>query len=135
MKKQIFINIPVSDLEKSKAFYSAIGFVNNPQFSDDTAACMVVSEEIYVMLMGYEKFKGFTNRPIGDVKNTTSSINSLSVESNEAVNELMGKALEAGGTEPNEARDYGFMYQRSILDLDGNFWEVFFMDVSKFPVQ
>ena len=135
MKKQIFINLPISDLKKSMAFYTAIGFVNNPQFSDDTAACMVVSDEIYVMLLTKEKFEGFTGKPIADTKNTVSVINSMSVESNDAVNLFMEIALAAGGTEPNEARDYGFMYQRSVLDLDGNFWEVFFMDVSKFPVQ
>ena len=135
MKKQIFINLPVADLRKSMDFYAQIGFTNNPQFTDDTAACMVWSEEIFVMLLTHAKFSHFTKKKIADTKTTASVINSLSVESNEAVNEFMEKALNAGATEPNEAKDYGFMQQRSMEDLDGHLWEVLYMDMSKFPQQ
>ncbi|MEP6676985.1 MAG: VOC family protein [Ferruginibacter sp.] len=135
MKKQIFINLPVSDLEKSMDFYTQIGFTNNPQFTDKTAACMVLSEEIFVMLLTAAKFNQFTKKKIADTKNTASVINSISVESNDAVNEMAAKAVAAGGTEPTKARDYGFMQQRSFEDLDGHLWEVVYMDLSKFPKQ
>jgi predicted lactoylglutathione lyase len=135
MKKQIFVNLPVSDLKKSIDFYSQIGFTNNPQFTDDTAACMVLSEEIFVMLLTHAKFMEFTKKKIADTKTTASVINSLSLESNEAVNEFMEKALNAGATEPNEAKDYGFMQQRCMEDLDGHLWEVLYMDMSKLPQQ
>ena len=133
MKRQIFINLPVSDLPNAMAFYTAIGLVNNPQFSDDSAACMVVSEEIFVMLMVKERFESFTNKPTADTLKTVSVINSMALENIDAVNAFMDKALAAGGTEPNEAKDYGFMFQRSLTDLDGHYWEVFFMDITKFP--
>jgi uncharacterized protein len=135
MSKKIFINLPITDLQKSMAFYTAIGFTNNPQFTDATAACMVLSEEIYVMLLTHPKFKGFTNKKIGNTLKTVSVINSLSVDSNAEVNDMMHNALKAGGKEPTEAKDYGFMLQRSFEDLDGHLWEVFYMDVSKFPQQ
>ena len=133
MKKQIFINLPVADLKKSMDFYTSIGFTNNPQFTDETAACMVLSEEIFVMLLTHTKFSLFTKKEIANTKTTASVINSLSVESADAVNEFMTKALSAGATEPSEAKDYGFMLQRSIEDLDGHLWEVFYMDLTKFP--
>ncbi len=133
MKKQIFINLPVADLKKSMDFYTAIGFTNNPQFTDATAACMVLNDEISVMLLTHAKFSEFTKKKIADTKTTASVINSLSVESNDAVNDFMTKALNAGATEPNEAKDYGFMQQRSLEDLDGHLWEVLYMDISKMP--
>lgn len=135
MKKQIFINLPVADLTKSMDFYTQIGFTNNPQFTDETAACMVLSDEIFVMLLTHEKFSQFTNKQIADTKKTASVINSLSVESGNAVNEFMTKALNAGATEPNEAKDYGFMQQRSMEDPDGHLWEVLYMDMTKFTQQ
>lgn len=135
MKKQIFVNLPVSDLKKSMDFYAAIGFVNNPQFTDETAACMVVSEEIFVMLLTHDKFKGFTEKQLADTKTSVAVINALSMQNNDEVNQFMEKAIAAGGLEPYEAKDYGFMLQRCIEDLDGNIWEVFYMDVSKFPKQ
>lgn len=133
MNKQIFINLPITDLKKSMDFYTAIGFVNNPQFTDDSGACMALSEEIFIMILTIDKFKQFTHKQIADTKTTIAVINSLSMQSNDEVNDFMEKGLAAGGTEPNEAKDYGFMYQRSLEDLDGNTWEVFFMDLSKFP--
>ena len=135
MKKQIFINLPVADLKKSMDFYTAIGFTNNPQFTDATAACMVLSDEIFVMLLTHAKFSEFTKKKIADTKATASVINSLTVESNDAVNDFMKKALNAGATEPHEAKDFGFMQQRSLEDLDGHLWEVLYMDLSKFPQQ
>ena len=133
MKKQIFINLPVADLKKSMDFYTSIGFTNNPQFTDETAACMVLSDEIFVMLLTHTKFSQFTKKEIANTKTTASVINSLSVESVDAVNEFMTKALSAGATEPSEAKDYRFMLQRSLEDLDGHLWEVFYMDLTKFP--
>ena len=135
MAKQVFINLAVKDLQKSMDFYAALGFTNNPQFSDDTAKCMVWSENIFVMIMTHEKFAGFATKPIADTKTNLAGIYSLSLESIEEVNSIMTKGLKAGGTEPNEMRDYGFMQQRTIEDLDGHTWEVFYMDISKFPTQ
>jgi len=135
MASQVFINFPVSDLEKSVNFYTSLGFTNNPQFSDETAKCMVWSENIYVMLLNHEKFKSFTSKPIADTKNALAGLFALSVESLDRVNQIMASGLAAGGIEPNEMRDYGFMQQRTIEDPDGHTWEVFFMDVSKFPQQ
>ncbi|KGO89480.1 VOC family protein [Flavobacterium suncheonense] len=135
MKSQIFINLPVKDLQKAMAFYTAIGFTNNPGFTDETAACMVFSEEIFVMLLTHDRFKSFIAKEMGDTTKTTSVINSLSMESVAKMNETADNALKAGGTEPTEPKDYGFMQQRSFEDLDGNFWEVFYMDMSKLPQQ
>ena len=133
MAKKIFISLPVADLNQAIAFYTAVGFTNNPQFTDDTAGCMVLTEEIYVMLLTHEKFSQFTRKAIGDTLKTASVIMSLSVDSNEEVNTMVEKALEAGGKEPEEAKDYGFMQQRSFEDLDGFLWTVQYMDLSKLP--
>jgi len=133
MSKKIFINLPVADLKKSMDFYSAIGFTNNPQFTDNTAACMVLTEDIFVMLLTHDKFKSFTSKEIADTKKMASVINSLSVDSNAEVNQFVEKAVAAGGKEPNKEKDYGFMLQRSVEDPDGNLWEVLYMDLSKFP--
>lgn len=135
MKSQIFINLPVKDLPKAMDFYTRIGFVNNPQFTDETAACMVISDEIFVMLLTHDKFKQFITKEIADTTKTTAVINSLSLESVAKMSEMMTKALAAGGNEYSEAKDYGFMQQRSFEDLDGHCWEVFYMDMSKFPQQ
>lgn len=135
MAKQIFINLPVKDLQKSMDFYSALGFTNNPQFSDDAGKCMVWSENIFVMLLSHEKFAGFATKPIADTKTQVAGLFSLSLDSTDEVNSMMKKGLKAGGTEPHEMRDYGFMQQRSIEDPDGHTWEVFHMDMSKFPTE
>jgi predicted lactoylglutathione lyase len=135
MPKQIFINLVVKDLEKSMQLYSAMGLANNPQFSDETAKCMVWSEHIYLMIMTAEKFNTFVTKPIADTKSAVAGIYSLSVESVDEVNTIMTNGLAAGGIEPTEMRDYGFMQQRTIEDFDGHTWEVFFMDVTKFPAQ
>lgn len=133
MAKQIFINLAVKDLQRSMDFYTALGFTNNPQFSDDTAKCMVWSESIFVMIMTHEKFATFATKPIADTKSNLAGLFSLSLESVDEVNAIMAKGVKAGGTEPNEMRDYGFMQQRTIEDLDGHTWELFFMDMTKFP--
>lgn len=135
MAKQIFINLAVSDLQKSMDFYTALGFTNNPQFSDDAGKCMVWSETIFVMLLTHDKFLGFTSKAIADTKSKIAGLFSLSVDSLDEVNKIVANGLEAGGTEPNEMRDYGFMQQRTIEDFDGHTWEVFYMDVTKFPAQ
>lgn len=133
MTKQVFINIAVKDLNKAMSFYTALGFTNNPQFSDDTAKCMVWSENIFVMLLTHEKFATFATKPIADTKSTLAGLFSLSVGSIEAMNKIMEAGLHAGGIEPNEIRDYGFMQQRTIEDFDGHTWEIFFMDMSQIP--
>jgi uncharacterized protein len=135
MATQIFINLPIKDLKKSMEFYEAIGFKNNPQFTDDTAACMALNENIFVMLLTYDKFKQFTSKSIIDAKQTAGVLNSVSVDSNDEVNNLLDKALKAGGKEYRDAQDYGFMQLRCFEDIDGHNWEVFYMDVSKFPTQ
>ena len=109
MATQIFINLPVKDLKKSMSFYEAIGFKNNLQFTDDTAACMVVSDTIYLMLLTYDKFKQFTTKSIIDAKKTVGVLNSFSVNSNEEVDGFLQKALKAGAKEYREPQDYGFM--------------------------
>ncbi|OWK73056.1 glyoxalase/bleomycin resistance/extradiol dioxygenase family protein [Flavobacteriaceae bacterium JJC] len=133
MAKQIFINLPVKDLQKSVDFYSALGFTNNPQFSDDTGKCMVWSENIFVMLLTYDKFSGFASKPVADSRSQLSALFSLAVESPDEMNRIMSSGLNAGGTEPVEMRDHGFMQERTIEDFDGHTWEIFFMDMSKFP--
>ena len=135
MAKQIFINLPVKNLQKSTAFYTALGFTNNPQFSDDTAKCMVWSENIFVMLLTHEKFTTFATKPIADTKSNLAGLFSLSVDSTDELNSILTNGLKAGGTEPNEIRDYGFMQQRTIEDFDGHTWEIFYMDISKFPTE
>lgn len=133
MKKQIFINLPVTDLDLSKAFYEAIGFTNNPQFTDDTAACMVLSEEIFVMLLTHSKFSEFTSKPIADTTKTVAAGYSLAYGSNEEVDTVAEKAWSAGGNQAGEPKDYGFMYQRGFTDPDGHHWEAFYMDMAKMP--
>ncbi|MDQ3047348.1 MAG: glyoxalase/bleomycin resistance/extradiol dioxygenase family protein [Bacteroidota bacterium] len=135
MSKQIFINLAVKDLQKSLDFYTALGFTNNPQFSDDSGKCMVWCENIFVMLLTHEKFKIFATKPLADTKSKLAGLFSLSVASIDEVNNIMTTGLKAGGTEPNEPRDYGFMHQRTIEDFDGHTWEIFYMDMSKFPTQ
>ena len=135
MSKQIFINLAVQDLQKSMDFYAALGFTNNPQFSDDSGKCMVWSENIFVMLLSHEKFSTYATKPIADTKNALAALYSLSLGSAEEMNTLMDKGLQAGGIEPSEMKDYGFMQQRTLEDFDGHTWELFYMDISKFPTE
>ncbi len=132
---QIFINLPINDLAKSMRFYEKLGFTNNPQFSDDSGKCMVISEHIFVMLLTHEKFAQFATKPITDVSKTISALLSISVDSVDKMNEIVANGLSVGGKEPAEAKDYGFMQQRTLEDLDGHTWEIFYMDITKFPTQ
>ncbi|HYI48990.1 MAG TPA: VOC family protein [Allosphingosinicella sp.] len=129
MSKLIFVNLPVADLPAARAFYEAIGAVNNPQFTDETAACMVFSETIHVMLLTHDKFAQFTSKRIADAHQTSEVLICISADSREAVDDVTGKALAAGGKEPREPQDYGFMYSRSFEDPDGHIWEPMWMDM------
>lgn len=136
MQRMVFINLPVADLQKAIAFYEATGATKNAQFSDETAACMVVSEAIYVMLLTHEKFASFTSRPIADARATAQMLLCLSAESRDAVDDFVSKAAAAGGqADPNPAQDHGFMYGRSVEDPDGHVWEVMWMDPAAFAGQ
>ncbi len=131
--KQIFINLAVADVNKSMDFYTQLGFTNNPQFSDEQGKCMVWSEHIFVMLLSPDKFKTFTEKSLADTKKQIAGLFSLAVSGLDRVNEIVDKGLKAGGIEPTPMKDYGFMQQRSIEDFDGHTWEIFYMDMSKFP--
>ncbi|QQX75972.1 MULTISPECIES: VOC family protein [Aequorivita] len=133
MKQQIFINLPVRDLDKSKAFYVSLGFTINQQFSDETGACVVISDTIFVMLLTHDKFKQFTPKEIADAHKTTEVLNALSVASKERVDELMELALNNGGTPNGQTQEYDFMYGRDFNDPDGHIWELFYMDMEKLP--
>ncbi|NGM64237.1 VOC family protein [Sphingobacterium sp. SGR-19] len=135
MAKQVFINLAVRDLQKSMEFYTALGFTNNPQFSDESGKCMVWSDHIFVMLLTHEKFATFATKPIADTKNNVAGLFSLSVDSVDEVNNIVTNGLNAGGVEPSEMKDYGFMQQRTIEDPDGHTWEIFYMDMSKIPAE
>lgn len=130
MSRLIFVNLPVADLPKARAFYEAIGFTNNPQFTDETAACMVLSDVIHVMLLTHEKFAQFTPKAIADSKATSEVLICISEDSREGVDAITEKALAAGGREPRDAQDYGFMYGRSFEDPDGHIWEPMWMDMA-----
>lgn len=126
--QMIFVNLPVRDLDASKAFFAALGYSFNPQFTDENAACMVISESIFVMLLVEPFFQTFTPQPLCDARRQTEVITCLSADSRKTVDSLVDKALAAGGTEPMPARDYGFMYQRGFQDRDGHLWEIAHMD-------
>ena len=133
MTRMIFVNLPVADLTKSMAFYEAMGFTNNPQFTDDTAACMVLSDAIYVMLLTHDKWRSFTDRPIPEAGSSEVML-ALACENRDAVNALVDAGVKAGGTaDVNPPQDHGFMFQRTIVDPDGHLWEPFFMDMSAVP--
>ena len=128
MSRQIFVNLPVSDLPKSKQFFQSLNFVFNPQFTDDSAACMIVAENIHVMLFTQPYFQTFTPTPVSDAKQSTEVLIALSCESREEVDKLVGIATESGGSTYNEAKDHGFMYQHGFRDPDGHIWELVYMD-------
>ena len=130
MAKLIFINLPVGDLARATAFYQAVGASKNPQFSDDTASCMVFSDTIHAMLLTHDKFRQFTPKKIADARTTSEVLICISADSREAVDEVVSRAAGAGGTaDPSPKQDYGFMYGRSFEDPDGHIWEVMWMDV------
>ena len=129
MSKLIFVNLPVSDLERATVFYEAIGATKNEQFCDATASCMVFSDTIHAMLLTHDKFRQFTPKAIADSRTTTEVLICLSAESREAVDTMIEKAAAGGKADPSPKQDHGFMYGRSFEDLDGHIWEVAWMDV------
>ena len=134
MPKMIFVNLPVADLKKSMAFYASLGFANNPHFSDDTAACMVLSDSIFVMLLTYPKWAFFTNKPIVDAREASEVMLALSAGERGAVDTIVEAARAHGGkADVNPVQDHGFMYGRSFEDVDGHIWESVFMDMSQMP--
>ena len=128
MAKSIFVNLPVKDLKKSIEFFTRLGFSFNPQFTDETATCMIVSDNIFVMLLTHPKFAGFTPKPICDATQATEVLVALDCNSRDEVDEMVRKAVAAGGSTYNAPQDHGFMYAHGFQDLDGHIWEVFYMD-------
>ncbi len=133
MSRMIFVNLPVTDLEASVTFYKALGFENNPQFTDETAACMVWSEAINVMLLTHAKWRTFTNRPIPPATSSEVML-AISCDSREAVDSMNELAAENGGTaDINPIQDLGFMYNRNLADPDGHVWDAMWMDPTAIP--
>ncbi|MBA3422844.1 MAG: VOC family protein [Thermoleophilaceae bacterium] len=126
--RMIFVNLPVKDLEASRGFFGELGFEFNPDFSDDNAACMIVDENIFVMLIVEDRFRDFINDEIADATRTTEAITALSADSREQVDEIVEKAIAAGGKRWKPAMDEGPMYGGSFQDLDGHVWELMHMD-------
>ena len=130
MATDIFVNLPVRDLNKSVEFFTKLGYQFNPQFTDATATCMIVGEHIFVMLLTHDKFKTFTPKAICDATKSTEVLVCLSAGSRAKVNEIVGKAVAAGGTTYNKPQDHGFMYGHGFQDLDGHIWELIYMEPS-----
>jgi predicted lactoylglutathione lyase len=128
MATQIFVNLPVKDLNKSVAFFTHLGYQFNQQFTDENSTCMIVGENIYVMLLVEPFFQTFTKKTIADATKSTEAIICLSADSREQVDALISKAVAAGATTPNDAQDQGFMYYQGYQDLDGHLWEIMYMD-------
>lgn len=135
MATKVFINLPVSDVERSKAFFEGLGFSFNPQFSDDKAACIVISDSIYVQLLQRDYFATFTRKAIADAHKTTEVLIALDAASREEVDQFIAKAVELGATTYAQAADHGWMYQHSFADLDGHQWEMAYVDMSQFANQ
>jgi predicted lactoylglutathione lyase len=133
MSDMIFVNLPVRDLAASMAYYKALGFDHNPQFTDETAACIVISDSIFVMLLTHEKFAGFSPNPIPDARTQTQALYALSRPSRDAVDAIAEAGIKAGGKAFRAPEDYGFMYTRAIADLDGHVWEYSYMDMTQMP--
>ena len=133
MSAQIYVNLPVKNLQRTKEFFSSLGFTFKPQFSNEQGACMVISDEIYVMLLTESFFQTFTNKPIADASKVTEVLVCLSCESRAKVDELVTKAVAAGGKTPREPQDHGFMYGHGFEDLDGHIWELVCMNASTAP--
>ena len=131
--KQIFVNLPVKDLNRSVTFFTSLGFTFNPQFTDENATCMILGENIFVMLLAEQYFSTFITKPVADAKQSTEVIVCISADSREQVDELVTKAVAAGGTIPREKQDHGWMYGHGFEDLDGHLWEIGYMDLSAMP--
>ncbi|MFH8451840.1 VOC family protein [Streptomyces fungicidicus] len=127
-QQMIFVNLPVNDLDATKKFFTELGYTINPQFSDETAASVVISDTIIAMMLTREKYAQFTKKEIVDATKSSEVLIALSAESREKVDELVEKAVAAGGTISGETQDHGFMYGRAFDDLDGHTWEVTWMD-------
>lgn len=131
--RMLFVNLPVADVARSTGFFTALGFTFDPRMTDETAACMLIGEQSYVMLLSREKFAEFSKLPIGDPTTHALSLFSFSASSREEVDAVGAAALAAGGAEADGAEDYGFMYSRSFFDLDGHGWQVMWMDPTAAP--
>jgi uncharacterized protein len=130
MSKKIFVNLPIKNLERSVKFFTSLGFTFNPQFTDASTTCMIVSDDIFVMLLEHERFQGFTPKAIADATQTTEVLIGLSMDARAEVDEIVQNAVAAGGSTYKEPQDHGFMYQHGFQDPDGHIWEVFYMDPS-----
>ena len=135
MGRKIFVNLPIKDMKRSQGFFRELGFTFNPQFTNEQGACMVVAEDIYVMLLVEPFFQTFTKKPISDARKSTEVLVCLSCDSRAEVDMLVQKALAAGGTAPNAPQDHGFMYGHGFEDLDGHVWELAWMDPQATPPQ
>jgi predicted lactoylglutathione lyase len=135
MFRQIFVNLPIKDMARSRAFFQSLGLSFNAQFTNEQGACLEVGENFFAMLLVEPFFQGFTKLPIADAKKTTEVLIALSVDTRAQVDEVVAKAVAAGATTPNAPMDHGFMYQHGFADLDGHQWEVFWMDMSAAPAQ
>jgi uncharacterized protein len=134
MAREIFVNLPIKNMERSKAFFGALGFTFNPQFTNEQGACMVIEDgSIYAMLLVEPFFQTFTKKAIADASKTTEVLLCLSCKSREEVDDLVKKALAAGGSAPNAPQDHGFMYGHGFQDLDGHIWELMYMDPNAAP--
>jgi uncharacterized protein len=133
MARQIYVNLPVKNLERTKAFFGSLGFGFNPQFTNESGACMVIADNIYAMLLTESFFQTFTKKPIADATRSTEVLVCLSCESRAEVDELVRKALDAGGKAPNAPQDHGFMYGHGFEDIDGHVWELVYMDPNAAP--
>ena len=128
MAQSIFVNLPVTDVARSRKFFQALGYTINEQFSDPTAACVVLSDTIYFMILNHERFQGFATKPLADPSQATAVLIALSQDSRAAVDAITAAAIKAGGSEPKPAQDLGFMYSRTFHDPDGNVFEPMWMD-------
>jgi predicted lactoylglutathione lyase len=135
MGRKIFVNLPIKNMERTQAFFRSLGFSFNPQFTNEQGACMIVADDIYVMLLTEPFFQGFTKKPVADAKKGTEVLVCLSCTSRAEVDELVGKAVAAGGKTPVPPQDHGFMYGHGFEDLDGHQWELMYMDPNAKPPQ
>lgn len=135
MFRQIFVNLPIQDMARSRAFFESLGLRFNPRFTNEQGACLEIGENFYAMLLVEPFFQGFTKKPVGNAHQATEVILALSVDGRAEVDEVIRKAVAAGASTPNAPVDHGFMYQHGFADLDGHQWEVFWMDEAAAPAQ
>ena len=133
MHAQIFVNLPIQNMARSRTFFEALGYRFNPEFSNDQGACLVLGENLFAMLLVEPFFAGFTRKPVADARQATEVLLAIAVDSRQAVEALVARAVAAGAATPMPPKDMGFMYQHGFEDLDGHQWEVFHMDESQFP--